>query len=49
MFQLFVTVVAPVCECLHVNHSDVIRLGIKVDQGLPCIRHYIPRSNEKPF
>ena len=24
-----------VCVCLRVNHTDFIRLGIKVDQGLP--------------
>ena len=24
-------------------------LGVKVDQGLPCVRHYIPRSGGKPL
>ena len=26
-----------VCVCLQVNHPDVIRLGVKVDQGLSCV------------
>ena len=38
-----------VCVCLRVNHHDVIELGLKVDRGLPCVRHYIPRSNDKPL
>ena len=29
--------------CLLANHFDVIVLGVKVDQGLPCICHYIPQ------
>ena len=37
------------CGCLRANHFDVIGLGIKVDQGLPCVPHYIPRSNGKSF
>ena len=32
-----------VCVCLPANHFDVIRLGVKVDQGLPCVHHYILR------
>ena len=36
-----------VCVCLRANHLDVVRLGVKVDQGLPCVRHYIPRSSGK--
>ena len=38
-----------VCVCLWVNHSDVNRSGAKVDQGLPCVRHYIHRSSGKPL
>ena len=38
-----------VCVCLWANHLDVVRLGVKVDQGLPCVRHYIPRSSGKPL
>ena len=38
-----------VCVCLPANHLDVFRLGVKVDQGLPCVRHYIPRSSGKPL
>ena len=34
-----------VCVCSWVNHFDVIRLGVKVDQGLPCVRHCMPRSS----
>ena len=37
------------CVCLQVNHSDVIRLGVKVDQGLRSVRHFIPRSSGKPL
>ena len=37
-----------VCVCLRVN-NDVIRLGVKVEQGLPCVRHYIPRSSGEPL
>ena len=36
-----------VCVCLRTNHFDVIRLGLKVDQGLPCICLYIPRLSDK--
>ena len=36
-----------VCVCLRANNFDVIGLGVKVDQGLPCVRHYIPRSSGK--
>ena len=35
--------------CLRANHFEVIRLGIKVDLGLPCVRHYISRSSGKPL
>ena len=38
-----------VCVCVWANHLDVVRLGIKVDQGLHCVRHYIPRSSGKPL
>ena len=38
-----------VCVCLRANHFDVIGLGGKVDQSLPCVRHYIPRSSGKPL
>ena len=38
-----------VCVCLRANHLDVVRLGVKGDQDLPCVRHYIPRSNGKPL
>ena len=31
----FVDACVCVCVCLRVNHTDFIRLGIKVDQGLP--------------
>ena len=40
---------ARVCVCLQACHFDVIGLGIKVDQGILCIRHYITRSNGKPL
>ena len=40
---------AAVCVCLRVNHSDIIRLDVKVDQDLPCLLHYIPRSISKPL
>ena len=30
------------CVCLRVNHNDVTWLGVKIDQGLPCICHHIP-------
>ena len=40
---------AYVCVCLRVNHHDVIRLGVKVDQGLPGVRHYIPRLSGEPL
>ena len=33
--------------CLRANNFDVIGLGVKVDQGLPCVRHFIPRSSGK--
>ena len=48
---VWVCVCVCVCVCvyLRVNHSDVIRLGVKVDQGLSCVRHYIPRSSGKPL
>ena len=36
-----------VCVCLRANNFDVVGLGVKVDQGLPCVRHYIPRSSGK--
>ena len=29
--------------CLQVNHNDVTWLGVKIDQGLLCVRHHIPR------
>ena len=35
-----------VCVCLQANHFDVIGLGVKVDQGLPCVCHYILRSSD---
>ena len=38
-----------VCVCLRVNHNDVIWLGVKVDQGLSCLHHHIPRSSGKPL
>ena len=40
-----------VCVCLWGNYYDDfdIRLGIKVDQGLPCECHHIPRSSGKPL
>ena len=38
-----------VCVCLRANHLDVVTLGVKVDQGLPYARHYIPRSSGKPL
>ena len=38
-----------VCMGLQVNHTDVTRLGVKVDQGLPCLHHYILRSSGKPL
>ena len=37
------------CVCLRVNHNDVTWLGVKVDQGLPSVRHHIPRSSGKPL
>ena len=37
------------CVCLRANHFDVVSLGVKVDQGLPCVCHYIPRSSGKPL
>ena len=37
-----------VCVCLWANQLfQVIRLGIMVDQGLPCVYHYISRSSGK--
>ena len=39
-----------VCVCVYgLTFLDVARLGVKVDQGLPCVRHYIPRSSGKPL
>ena len=38
-----------VCVCLQANHFDVIGLGVKVDQGLPCVCHNISRSSGKPL
>ena len=38
-----------VCVCLRVNHYDVTSSGVKVDEGLPCERHHIPRSTGKPL
>ena len=38
-----------VCVCLRANHIDVNWLSVKVDQGLPCVRHHIPRSSGKPL
>ena len=38
-----------VCECLQINHNDITWLGVKADQGLPCVRHYIPRSSDTPL
>ena len=35
-----------VCVCLGVNHYNIIRWSIKVDEGLPCVRHYIPGQVE---
>ena len=37
------------CVCVWANQLDVFRLGIKVDQGLPCICHCIPRLSGKPL
>ena len=37
-----------VCVCLRVSHL-LLMLSVKVDQGLPCVRHYIPRSGGKPL
>ena len=37
------------CVCLRANLLDVVRLGFKVDQGLPCLRDYFPRSSCKPL
>ena len=38
-----------VCVCvLQVNHNATW-LGVKVDQGLPCVHHHIPRSSGKPL
>ena len=48
-FFSLVCVCVCVCVCLRVNHCDIIRLGVKVDQGLPCVRHYIPRLSGKPL
>ena len=31
-----------VCVCLRANLLDVVRLGVNVDQGRPCVCHYIP-------
>ena len=47
LLQACVCVCVCVCVCLRVNPSDNIRLGVKVDQGLPCVRDYIPRSSGK--
>ena len=38
-----------VCVFLPANHNDLIWLGVKVDQGLPCVRHRISRSSDKPL
>ena len=39
-----------VCVCVFTSQPFVVDgLGIKVDQGLPCIRHYIPKSGGKPL
>ena len=38
-----------VCVFYGLTFLDVVRLGVKVDQGLPCVRHYIPRSSGKPL
>ena len=38
-----------VCVFYGLTFLDVVRLGVKVDQGLPCVRYYIPRSSGKPL
>ena len=38
------------CVCVFTGQPfDVIGLGVKVDQGLPCAHHNIPRSSGKPL
>ena len=44
--MLRVCVCVCVCVCLGVNHYNIIRWSIKVDEGLPCVRHYIPGQVE---
>ena len=37
-----------VCVCVFTGQPfDVVGLGVKVDQGLSCVRHYISRSSDK--
>ena len=46
----FVCVYVCVCVCVYgLTFLDIVRLGIKVDQGLPCVHHYISRSSGKPL
>ena len=39
---VYVCVCVCVCVCC-VYRLTIIGLGVKVNQGLPCVRYYIPR------
>ena len=41
-----------VCVCVCVYGLTIVmfaRLGVKIDQVFPCVRHYVPRSGGKPL